>query len=460
MQLLTSRTNLSQMPITSLPNDYSVMNHSFGQDRKLTREPMSFYSQENEINSSQISATLVQSDYSALNRRLEEKKGLMEETSPFYFRGELLAGDFNFSTQRFSLREENDKVFIENYSKAFFPKIEIVLRKENNKTILEEFNLRPLDNSVQSEVFYTRMFLLISKFHKCSLSFVGVDAPPLNFNFPDLPVASEKQALFSAKLYRKLRFLEKNFNTKFNLPKEISAQETAQIEILFRAVTEGEFFNPTGSSITVFNYKIGEEDLQNISIAQRREFSFEFDEDLLVLGRFFPIGKMRFKLEKASIANPRVLRNHVEEDVLPTLRLNVFDHQVHHYFEKYSNSERLLKNRRRLEQFKNALRKEEPDFLVNLLDEPLAEINDKSAIEIVEGLLQYYDFPDRFSILEPSLKKNQWRVPIALTYPKYEPIWLADAFVDVRTGKVEMKNSFDELLKKGKKKAKEVFSIA
>jgi len=30
----------------------------------------------------------------------------------------------------------------------------------------------------------------------------------------------------------------------------------------------------------------------------------------------------------------------------------------------------------------------------------------------------------------------------------------------MRTGKVEMKISFDELLKKGKKKAKEVFSIA
>jgi hypothetical protein len=30
----------------------------------------------------------------------------------------------------------------------------------------------------------------------------------------------------------------------------------------------------------------------------------------------------------------------------------------------------------------------------------------------------------------------------------------------MRTGKVEMEISFDELLKKGKKKAKEVFSIA
>ncbi|CAN5464913.1 hypothetical protein BH20ACI1_BH20ACI1_07940 [soil metagenome] len=88
------------------------------------------------------------------------------------------------------------------------------------------------------------------------------------------------------------------------------------------------------------------------------------------------------------------------------------------------------------------------------------QISDKSAVEAIEKLLQDKDFPDRFSVLLPKLQENKWKVPIALTYPKQEPILLTDAFVDVRTGKVEMKISFDELLKKGKKKAKEVFSIA
>lgn len=90
----------------------------------------------------------------------------------------------------------------------------------------------------------------------------------------------------------------------------------------------------------------------------------------------------------------------------------------------------------------------------------LSKIDDKSAIEAIEKILQDKDFPDRFSVLKPQLKKNYWKVPIALTYPKHEPILLTDAFVDVRTGKVEMKISFDELLEKGKKKAKEAFSIA
>ena len=94
------------------------------------------------------------------------------------------------------------------------------------------------------------------------------------------------------------------------------------------------------------------------------------------------------------------------------------------------------------------------------LNKSALQINDKSAVEAIEKLLQDKDFPDRFSVLIPELQKNKWKVPIALTYPKHKPILLTDAFVDVRTGKVEMKISFDELLKKGKRKAKEVFSIA
>ncbi len=170
---------------------------------------------------------------------------------------------------------------------------------------------------------------------------------------------------------------------------------------------------------------------------------------------------MNFRAERAAIANPRILENYEKNAVIPSLRLSVYDYQIHHRFEKYVDSQRLLKNKQKLEQFKNDLRKKESEFLVKLLDEPLSqEMTDKIVIEIIEGLLQYYDFPDRFSVLKPKLEENYWRVPIALTYPKHEPIWLADAFVDARTGKVEMKISFNELLKKGKKKAKEVFSIA
>ncbi|MGI8640688.1 MAG: hypothetical protein ACR2MG_12185 [Pyrinomonadaceae bacterium] len=266
--------------------------------------------------------------------------------------------------------------------------------------------------------------------------------------------------LYRAKLFRKLRFLEEVFKTTFIVPECITANDAKQVEVLFRGLIEGEFTIPIDKSITVFNYEVKKSDLQNKSLPEKKSFTTEFNEDLLVLGKFFPIGKMIFSLDRASVANPRIVRNVKVGDVIPSLRLNVFDSQVRHRFEKYSQPERLLKNKQRLERFKNALHNEESDFLVSLVDEPLAEITATLAVEIVEGLLQYNDFPDRFSVMKPELVKNRWKVPIALTYPKLEPILLADAFVDVKTGKVKMKISFDELLKRGKKKAKEVFSIA
>lgn len=88
------------------------------------------------------------------------------------------------------------------------------------------------------------------------------------------------------------------------------------------------------------------------------------------------------------------------------------------------------------------------------------EIDEKSAVEALEKLLQDNDFPDRFSVLKPKLEEGKWRVAIALTYPKYEPIWLADAFVDAETGEVQMSLSIGDLLREGKRKAKEAFSIA
>lgn len=407
-----------------------------------------------------VNTDLLQSDFSDVFRRLERKHHSASLRPFISFRGQMSVSDFLFPIQEFSLSREGKFVFIENFPKNPFPKINIVLEEKNSIYEVKEFKVRPLSNGVQEEILYTRFFLMIAEAKKCSLNFSDIDFVPFNFSFSNLSLEDKKQMRFRAKLFRKLGFIENKFKTKFNIPENVPFQETIQIEILFRGITEGKFSVPLGNSITIFNYEITEEDLENLSVPKSKSFSFEFNEDLYALGRFFSVGRIKVEARKASIANPRILKNHNAGDVLPSLRLNVFDHQVYHKFEKYSDSEELLKNRRKLEQFKNTLLKEEPEYLVDLLDEPLAEIADKSAIEIVEGLLQYNNFPDRYSVLTPDLKENRWKVPIALTYPDRDPIFLTDAFVDVRTGKVEMEISFDELLKKGKNKAAEAFSLA
>lgn len=411
--------------------------------------------------SPKVNAHFPQSELSNITRSLESKNHSVSLYRFTNFRGQITFGKFSFPIQKFSLREKDTLVFIENFPTDAFPKIEIVLEEQNSVFGVKDFKVRPSDNSVQGEILYTRFLLTTADQKKCSLNFRDIDFSPLNFGFPNTSFEEKKKLLYRAKLFRKLGFIERVFEkTKFVVPENISPGEAHQVEILFKGLTEGEFALPSDSLVTIYNYKVSKNDLQNNNLFSKREFSLESNENFFLLGRFFEIGKILVKVEKASIANPRKLKAVKENIIIDELRLNVFDSQIRYIFEKYDNSERLLKNKRKLEHFRNVLKTEEPNFLTTLLDETLAEIDDKSAIETLQALLQYYDFPDRFSVLKPELEKNRWRVPIALTYPKQEPISLADAYVDIKTGKVEMKISFDELLKRGKKKAKEVFSIA
>lgn len=410
--------------------------------------------------SPRVNTSLLQSDFSDMFRRLERKHRSASLHSFINFRGQISIGEFLFPVQKFSLREKDKFIFIENFPTNSFPKIEIVLEKSSVLNV-KEFNISPSDKSVQGEILYTRFFLIISDMKKCSLHFSDIDISPFNFKFFGISSEEKKRIIYRAKLFRKLGFIEKVFErTKFVVPDNITPNEAQQIEILFRGLTEGEFTNPSDSFVTIYNYRIDKSDLENNFLFSKREFSVEFNESFFILGRFFKVGKIIVKVEKASVANPAKLRNLKENEIISELRLNVFDSQIRYIFEKYNDNARFKKNKQKLEQFKSLLQKEEPDYLIFLLDESLAEINDKSAAETMEALLQYYDFPDRYSILMPELEENRWKVPIALTYPKREPIFLTDAFVDVRTGKVEMEISFDELLKKGKRKAAEALSLA
>ncbi len=412
------------------------------------------------VNSPRLNPTLLGNNFFEDIQKIQSQRTFTKFQNISGFHAEFTFGEFFFYSQKFSFTQKNDYLIFRSQPINSFPTIEIVLKRKNSKVKIEDFKIERSDNSVQGELLYTRIYLLLAELRKVSLNIKTIGLP-LDFSFSELGTEVKSYMLFRAKLARKLKFIEDFFNTKFYLPEEFESEEIRKLEILYRGITEGEFSMPFDSSITVYNYKLTEADLFKNSTTQRKEFSFEFNEDFLFLGKSFPVGKMIFKIKKGSIANPRVLKNFSEGEVISKLNFNVFDYQAYHKFVKYSDSKRLIRNRQKLDRFKANLRKEEPDFLVNLIDDYLSkEIDNQVAIEIVEGLLQYYDFPDRYSVLSPELKKHCWKVPIALTYPDHKPIILTDAFVNVKTGKVEMEMSFDELLKKGKKKAKEVFAIA
>lgn len=410
--------------------------------------------------SQQINAVWLHSSQSrSFSQSLNSQSSSLSSKSHFRIRSKVLlkGSKFQIPVQDFIVSVSPSKVEMRNQPKGNFPKIELIANL-NSPNVDIGIGLSDT-KTVESQILYTRLFFAINE----SKSIVLLDRNeiPLEITTEQGFRINSKQMEYRAKLFRKLSFIEKFFNTKFYLPNLISEDEVRILEVVYRGLTEGEFLIAVGDFIKIPNFQIDTGTLRKPPFSKYGRFSYKIEsEEIALFGKYLSVGKISVDIEKSGIANPQVIHNLKDGDIVPQIKLSVFDFQIKHRFEKYTNNEKLLRNKQKLERFKKELKNEESDILVNLIDEPLTEILGGSAVEIVEGILQFYDFPDRFSVLNPKLEENQWRVPIALTYRQQKPIWLEDAFVDVKTGKVEMKISFDKLLKKGKKKAKEVFSIA
>jgi len=107
--------------------------------------------------------------------------------------------------------------------------------------------------------------------------------------------------------------------------------------------------------------------------------------------------------------------------------------------------------RARLEKFQGMLTREEPVELAQLLKDPLiSDVTSERAIQIVNGWLQFYEFPDRYCPQEPLLEENRWRVPIWIAYLNRPGDWVQDVFIDLKTGVLSSPVSHEELRRIGK----------
>lgn len=158
--------------------------------------------------SPQANTSFLQSDFSKVSSSLE-RRNHSASLHPFVnFQGQMSTAKYLFPVQKFSLKDKDDFVFIENFPTDSFPKIEIVLEKKSVLKV-KKFNVQPSDNSVEGEILYTRFILLIADTKKCSLHFEDIVFEPFNFDFSEIPSQDRKQLLYRAKLYRKLGFIER-----------------------------------------------------------------------------------------------------------------------------------------------------------------------------------------------------------------------------------------------------------
>ena len=187
--------------------------------------------------SPQVITSLLPNDFSKIARSLEQKNHSASLHRFVNFRGQINVGDFLLPVQDFSLKEKDNFVFIENFPTKSFPKIKIVLEKKSSVLDVKNFDVSTLDSSIQGEILYLRLSLLLAEVKKCSLNFKGANLEPFDFSFSKISLQEKKQLLNQVKLFLKLGFIERVFEkTNFNVPENIAPDEVEQIEILFKGM--------------------------------------------------------------------------------------------------------------------------------------------------------------------------------------------------------------------------------
>lgn len=347
-------------------------------------------------------------------------------------------------------------LIVKNHPVFPSPSVEIELGASSPHSPFQvlRFDAHSTGTTTDAEIEYTRLFFALATTSKCSLRMKEGDVL-FNFRMQGVSSEVEKTILYRAKLSRKLKFIESVYRTQFRLPTEISVEEVRQIESIFRGITEGEF-TLRGDSITFYNYAPATtEELNGPPFTEPGAFTKWISSNAAIFDRLLAVGPVSVHLDRSVVANSRMLDKLRAGETVPQLRLVVFDHQIRHRFEKYAAISPQTR-RRKLEQFKKRLLKEEPEALVALLDEPLtSDVSADEASQIVMGWLQFYHFPDRYCPQEPKLEEDRWRVPIWVTYANGQGAWVQDAFVDLKTGVVTVPVSVEELRNLGKSVAAE-----
>lgn len=319
-----------------------------------------------------------------------------------------------------------------------------------------EVLVRPADGSVNAHLLYTRFKYCLYKARRFSLN---VSAGRLFGISIDPPFETELHQLLNfAKLYRKLKYIENTFNVEFPLPERVSAEAVTLIDIVFRGITEGEFATRR-SEITFPRMSPSEIDLSRPPFDHIGAFSRGVGEEVMIFDQTLPIGPVTVQLNKAELANPAVIdqvRRGLTDPI--DVRFEVLDNQIVHRFEAYAGRPQRERTEL-LTQFKYELAQEEPQELVDLIDEPLqSNVSSREASQIAVGWTQYNDLPDRYwpQAPEHDATAGKWHVPIYLVHSNGEGGPVGEVVIDEKTGVIVSHTPVDELRSKGRALAEQI----
>lgn len=376
--------------------------------------------------------------------RLPHFSGQIEDRG----RLEIPGAPFIVPEQDFIVSFTSNGTVIENRPENAWPKIRLELHPDDSdRQLAVKLLIRPSNDTVEAEVYYTRVLYTIIKMGGYEFRMRKVNLP-LEFRVEPESPEEVSRTLYRAKLYRKLAFIERSFKVRFQLPQYIPAEEMRKIEMVFRGITEGEFAT-RGSDITFENVIPAELDLQAPPFSEPGTFGRVVGDKEYLFGYWLYLGKVTAILRQAELANPRILKRMAEAPDQPVnLRFIVPDHQIIHRFSSYVLTPP-KKRGRRLNEFIQFLSRNEPEELANSVREFLAsDVSVNSAMQIASDWLMLNRLPDRFSAQIPELDQAKaiWRVPIYLVFSSGKHGQVGELKIDAKTGEVTRATQTKELL--------------
>jgi hypothetical protein len=372
---------------------------------------------------------------------------------------------FEFPPQPFVVTSRDVTVTIESRPTGAWPQVLIVLSLSSYATpAVERFLLRPSGDTVESEILYTRAFYTLSESGAC---FLASEVTPddrlvgVGFNSEPLGEKDARELVYRGKLARKLGFIESLFRTRFSVPENITPEQVRRVETLFRGITEGEFVM-RGKAVTV-HVRAAEVDLSEPPFSGAGQYVHFLGAQEAVLDnpRMLDVGPAYFSLNRAVVANKSVLAA-LREGRDQWVRFEMLDSLITYRFERYATRDGHKQARRKLNQFRSRLEREEPPELAATLTEMLtSDVVPAEAAEIAAGWLEYHDLPDRFSPQEPVLDEGLgcWRVPIHLVYAGGDSAPVGELLIDLKTGSVAEEPSPEAMYREGRALAEKILGV-
>jgi len=321
----------------------------------------------------------------------------------------------------------------------------------------DSLEVRKADDSVEAWLLWTRIAWAIGLGH--ALQIEDDEGVVLEIVYGDNEMFQELQNL--AGIIRKLKYIEQVLKTRFSIPPRFQPADVELTELVFRAITEGEF-SMRSSRFTFPELKPANFRLDEPPFSGPGEFSVrsqtEEEQSTTLLGEKLLLGPVIVTLRDSVVANRMMLSKLNSASEVPVaVRFVVRDNQVHYRFGNYVGRRNSKRTQQRFNQFKKHLLTEEPAGLVSLVDESLQpEVSNEEAMRIGMTWLIYNNFPDRYCSQEPIRERQSgnWLVPVWLAYSDGRGGPVGELQVDIRTGTVTDHTPIAEMRERGAALAK------